>query len=351
VADAKAPGIGRLLQPTRLAHGDRHARIELLPDPRHGGEHRRRDLAHVLGHGLGVLDEVQHRAGVDREVLAAEPLGDVAQRQEAHPLVALVLADDLVVAADRVDDAAVRMHRPLGLAGRARGVDEDRQVVGPAGGGALVELAGCVFARARPSSRRASSESTCGSRKSRRPSVSKTTIFSSAGRRSAHRQDLVELLVVLDEDHPGARVGAQVLDLGGGVGRIDAVRDAARRQHGEVGQHPFDHRVGEDRGGVAGPQPEGEQAVADLATAAAGAGPGPLAPETELLLPHEDAVGAPGRRVPEHGGTVSPGMTMPAPGCSLPTSHRFMAPFPRSSPRLLLLPAPLAARPACFMPR
>ena len=140
LADRQPPGVGRLLHRTRLAHRDRDARIELLPDPRHRGEDRRRDLAHVLRHRLRVLDEIEHRAGVDGEVLAAEPLGDVAERQEAHPLVALVLADDRVVAADRVDDAAVRMHRPLGPAGGARGVDEDREVLGPAGGGALVEL-------------------------------------------------------------------------------------------------------------------------------------------------------------------------------------------------------------------
>ena len=65
----------------------------------------------------------------------------MAQRQEAHAFVALVLRHDLVVAADRVDQPAVAVHRALGPAGGARGVDEDGQVVGLPAVAALVEQA------------------------------------------------------------------------------------------------------------------------------------------------------------------------------------------------------------------
>ena len=163
----------------------------------------------------------------------------------------------------------------------------------------------------------------------------------------AHREHLVELLVVLDEDHLGARVRAQVLDLGGGVGRVDAVRDAARRQHGEIGEHPFDDRVGEDRGGVAGREAQGEQAVADLAHRGRGARPGPFAPEAELLLPHEDAIGALRRRVPEDGRDRLARHDDAGPGLQLvdvPEVHRHRQVFfffQRRSPRA----------PASFMPR
>jgi hypothetical protein len=141
-AHANAPGIGGLLQPAGFLQADHHARIELLPHARHGSEHGGRDLAHVLGDGFRVLDEVQLGAGVEREVLAADALGDVAQRQEAHALVAVVLRDQRVVAAHGIDQALVAVHRALGLAGGARGVDQDRQVVRRHGLDALHQFVG-----------------------------------------------------------------------------------------------------------------------------------------------------------------------------------------------------------------
>ena len=67
----------------------------------------------------------------------------------------------------------------------------------------------------------------------------------------AARQDLVELLLVLGEDHPGAGIIDQIFDLDRGIGRIDAGGNAAGAQDAHVGVHPFRHRVGDDRGDVA----------------------------------------------------------------------------------------------------
>ena len=67
-AHTNRPGIGRLLQPRGFLQGNHHAGIELLPHPRHGGEHRGRDFAHVFGDGLGVFDEVELGAGVERRL-------------------------------------------------------------------------------------------------------------------------------------------------------------------------------------------------------------------------------------------------------------------------------------------
>jgi hypothetical protein len=74
-----------------------------------------RDLAHVLGHGVGVLDEVEPGPGVQRVVLAAHALGDVAQRQKAHALVLLAARDQRVVAVHRVDQRRCLCMAPLGL--------------------------------------------------------------------------------------------------------------------------------------------------------------------------------------------------------------------------------------------
>ena len=67
----------------------------------------------------------------------------------------------------------------------------------------------------------------------------------------AHLERLVELLLVLDEQVDRARVGHQVLDLRGGVGRIDAGAHPARAEHAEVGVEPLAPRVREHRGGLA----------------------------------------------------------------------------------------------------
>ena len=140
-ANANRPAIGGLLHQAGLFQRDHHARVKLFPDPRHGGEHGGRDLAHVFRDGFGVFDKVQDGAGVEREILAAHALGNVAQRQKAHALVALVLRHQRVVAAHRVHQAAVQVHGAFGFAGGARGVDQNRQVVGPAGVHALLQFA------------------------------------------------------------------------------------------------------------------------------------------------------------------------------------------------------------------
>ena len=267
--------------------------IELLPDPRHGREHRRRDLAHVLRHRLRVLDEVEHRAGVDGEVLAAEPLGDVAERQEAHPLVVLVLADDRVVAADRVDDAAVRVHRALGLAGRARGVDQDRQVVGAAGGGALVELARMrlrVLAAELAQRRRARAPAGRGSRagprcRRRRSSPARAGARAPpapcrAARRPRRRSPGCA------NRRRGTRPGPRRRS-----GRCRSRRRRAESTARSASTHSTTVLARIDAVSP-GAEAEREQAVADLAHRRGRARPGPLAPEAELLLPHEDAVGA-----------------------------------------------------------
>ena len=129
-AHADAPGVGGLLDHARFFEGNHHTRIKLFPYPGHGREYGGGNLAHVFRNGLGVFDEVEFGPRVQRKVLAPHALGDVAQRQKAHPLVALILRHQRVVAAHGEHQTLVQMHGALGLAGGARGVDQDGQVFG-----------------------------------------------------------------------------------------------------------------------------------------------------------------------------------------------------------------------------
>src|SRR4051812_39711533 len=62
VSDADRELVGELRKPRCLAHADGHDRIEFLPDAGHRAENRGRYLAHVLWHGLGVLNEIEPRS-------------------------------------------------------------------------------------------------------------------------------------------------------------------------------------------------------------------------------------------------------------------------------------------------
>ena len=260
----------------------------------------RRDLAHVLRDRLRVLDEVQHRAGVEAEVGAGDALGDMAERQEADALVRLALRQDGGVAARGVEDVAVREHRALRLAGRAGGVDEDRQVVGPPRReprlpqlGMRLMVLGAEATQLLEADHHRIAEAM-------QPVHVEHDDLAEVRQPRAHLERLVELLLVLDEEVDRARVGHQVFDLGGGVGRIDAGAHAARAEHAEVGVEPFAPRVREHRGGLARLEAEAHEAEADLARGLAELAPGRAAPDPELLLPQRDLVAAARDRVPEH---------------------------------------------------
>ena len=155
----------------------------------------------------------------------------------------------------------------------------------------------------------------------------------------AHLQRLVELLLVLDEQVDRARVGQQVLDLGGGVGRIDAGAHAARAEHAEVGVEPFAPRVREHRGGLARLEAEPHETEADSRAA--------VSPSSRQVVPRQmpssfwrSATLSPRRATAfqKRAGKVSPGMTFMR--GSWGHRHVFLR-FQRRSPRT----------PAACMPR
>ena len=106
----------------------------------------------------------------------------------------------------------------------------------------------------RPSAVNSASDSTIGSVKPLRPSMSNTTIFCKVGHRERHDRILSSCSsssakITLVEE---SLIRYSTCD--DEVGRIDAGRNAAGAQDAHVGIDPFRHRVGDDRGDVAGPE-------------------------------------------------------------------------------------------------
>ncbi len=112
-------------------------------------------------------------------------------------------------------------------------------------------------------------------------------------------QRLVELLFVLDEQHHGAGVFAQVLDLARCVGRVDAIGHTGAAHDGQVGQDPFDQGVGQDGRTFTTLKPQAQEPAADLAHRLGGLVPGPAVPDAEVFLAQPDLGAARCDCVPE----------------------------------------------------
>ena len=91
--------------------------------------------------------------------------------------------------------------------------------------------------------------------------------------------------------HLRPRVGEEVLDFGGGVGRVEADGDGTDRHGGDVEDHPFGPVFGMDRHPVAHFDAEGEQAVGGVEDGLPVLLPGDLLPDPVVLLPEGHMVG------------------------------------------------------------
>jgi len=101
-------------------------------------------------------------------------------------------------------------------------------------------------------------------------------------------RDLVELLLVLGEVDTRAAVAEEVLDLRRRIGRVEADRDAAHGDGGEVKDHPLGAVLGLDRHAVAGLDTERQQPARGVFDQAPGGLPRVLVPDPEVLLTHGD---------------------------------------------------------------
>ena len=189
----------------------------------------------------------------------------------------------LVEHRDHLVVVAVADHAGLRRPGRPRGVDVGEEVVLADLGHGTVESVGVRRLRsARPrasSSGRSANASTCCSR----------------GRSARALVDLRALLGVLDEHSDRLRVVDHVRAVVRRAVRVDRRPDRADEAEGEVEQAPLEARRGEDREGVALPDPEREQPVGDVVDPSRRVGAGDGRPGTVSLGEVGGPVGA--RRV------------------------------------------------------
>ena len=129
IADAKCVAVHPVLEWRGILQRDGDARIEFFPDPRHRQERGRLHFAQIVRHGFRALGEIHHRSQRQRDVIAADPLGDMAQRQEHQPLFGIGGGKQIVGVAHLMGDAAVGMHRALGRACGARGINQDSEII------------------------------------------------------------------------------------------------------------------------------------------------------------------------------------------------------------------------------
>ncbi len=239
------------------------------------------------------------------------------------------------------------MHRALGLSRSTRGVNQNRQVIRPAGPdspGQRIRVAGQVLA--------AEDSQVIQAHDARVFQFAQAfhvehNDFLQAAKLCAHFKRLVQLLVVLNKQDAGTRVLAEILHLARCVGGIDAVGHTATRQDGQVGQQPLDDGIGQDGSGPSRIETKAHQASGNLAHGLPYLLPAPAAPDAHFLLPHPYLMLALIDCVPEHCGNgvavqFRAGNVL---GCGIPElGHRYLQFFfffQRRSPRT----------PVSFMPR
>ena len=209
----------------------------------------------------------------------------MTQRQKAHAFVGFALRHHGQVTARRVHHVSMRQHCALRLAGRARRVDQDREIVGSAYpqpclpqlwmrrvilGADALQLVETDHSRIAELMQALHIEH---------------DDLSQQRQSRTHLERLIELLFVLDEQIDRSRIGHQILDLARGVGRVDAGAHAPCPQNSEIRIQPFASRVRQHRDGFSRLEAESHQAKADCTRAVTELAPAGAAPDAQFLLP------------------------------------------------------------------
>ncbi len=208
-------------------------------------------------------------------------------------------SDDEIRELELEQDVPVAQHRPLGGAGGAGGVDEDGEIVGLGDVHHGLEGAGVLLVVACAELHQLAERHHLGIAEPAEPLEVVDEDLHEGRTAVAHREDLVELLLVLGEEEARAAVVDDVLDLARRVRGVDAVGDAADGQRAEVRVEPLRAVVGDDRHHVARPEPQRHQPEPDVPGLEPVLPPGDRPPDPEVLLPHRHLVAALPHHVPE----------------------------------------------------
>ena len=286
-ADTDRP-VEDLLARAALLGGHRHdPAVDLLEDPRHGRHERRGDDRQVVD---DPVDPAVHRGGrAGRQLGREQHLAErVRQRQ---PQVLHVVRGQQLEGVDRhalVDPAVLGEPDALRAAGRAAGVDQRRELLGPDRVDAAPHQVGVVGEPLAPAGRELV-----------QPDHPLAVRRALEGDHGAQRRQLVavvaqlgDLGVVLGEGHHRPGVGHDVGDVLRVGARVDGGRGRPGAEHREVGQHPLDPGGGDQRHPLLRLHAEVQQAGGEVLHPLAGLAPGDRLPAGT----DRAAVGLPRRR-------------------------------------------------------
>jgi hypothetical protein len=292
-ADPHGEPIGVALQPGAAVHVDQDLRSDLLPNARDRMKECRLDLGERLEQVLRFFTDMgydvrdQHQAQTHRALdqMSERKMGDGAMRTD------LELGKALQIGVHHShQEVAVGDHRGFRRAGRAGGVDEDRDAVGLNGGRAVPEQARLVPLQ-NPAAilHVAEAQNPIVVVKKHRPHVGDDDV-PQIGREILQIQHLVDVFLILGNEDRRTSVLELVAHLGGRACGIDAVSDRPDAEPGEIRDEIFETGVTHHRDAITSldaerekPEREGFDFVVILP-------PSDLLIEAEVLVTERDFV-------------------------------------------------------------
>ena len=277
-----------LLERRRIHHAGADVGGDRFPDP--GGEQHegRRDLAEIVHHGVGLLDEVDLHPAQQAFAEHIDLFHDPGQRQHRDIFVVRSLGIERKIGRAVFQHAAGGEHRQFRIGCRARRRAEDRAIlalgrihqpvvkprfargaVAPHGGELVgFHQAGIVVF----------------------PHAARIGIDDVLQMRHAvgQRQQLVDLLLILGEYQPGFAIAEQI---GGFLVQhiaVEAKAHGADRMGGDFSRDPIGAVVADDADDVAAAEPEFDHAEREIMHAGLVVVPGEGTPEPKILFTQRD---------------------------------------------------------------
>ena len=258
-------------------HEGLHARMDLVPDPRHREEDRRLDQRQVLRELGRVSANARRRACGDRHVQLHAAAEDMRPGQKSEPAVVRLQVDDREQGAHVEREVPMGQDHPLRRPGGARGVDQGRDVLP------------IRHARGQWVTLAISQQGRVGAWfVGRTVEVHDVLEFRQRG---AKRLDALRDGLVGDEAHNRVRVRKDVLPLLVELRLVHGYVSGAKPVGGVGAHRPFEAVVRDDRDGIPAVDAQARQAGAELVH---------QAPELAERRPYERA----GPRYPEEGSSA-----------------------------------------------